>query len=316
MAPDTGLVAGIDLGGTKIQTTVFDAQWSVVNSKRSSTPDSVYQELLQVLAEHIDWASNTDNTRQIPVGIGVPGIIDTRTARLRTANLCADGQTIGKDLNDLTGRSAALINDCKAFALAEACLGSATGYQSVLGISIGTGIAGGLVINKTLLPDANGMAGEFGHMAIPATTLSKYNLPVLPCGCGNHGCYETFVCGPGFERFAAHMENAGHATVSDWIERFNAGDTAAVKVTHRWFELLAEMIYQLTLCYDPDCIVFGGGISNYPDFIRLLNQAFGKLNRLTSNTPAFTLALASEHSGAKGAALFASGQHQATQQLR
>ena len=306
-------LAGVDLGGTKIQTTVFNSDWSVLESKRTDTPQSGYTPLLEALAEHISWATGK-GTPQMPIGIGIPGVIDKRSGQLRTANLPANGQNIGADLRELTGRDVALVNDCKAFALAEAILGSGAAYRSVLGISIGTGIAGGLVIDKHILPDANSMAGEFGHMTLPASTVSHHSLPVIECGCGNQACYETYLCGPGFERLAS-LDNRSHSrSVSEWAELYIKQDSLATDIATRWFDILADLINQLTLVYDPDCIVFGGGMSNFPDFISLLSQALNNKHRLIEHLPALKPAHANEHSGAQGAALFAKDLQQTTRQ--
>ncbi len=300
--------AGIDLGGTKIQSTVFNEQWGPVDSKRSETPRSDYAQFLQALEMHIHWILETCDSQQLPIGIGLPGLIDVNTGVLRAANLCANGENIAADLFHKTRQQVSLLNDCKAFALSEACLGNGRNYRSVLGVSIGTGIAGGLIVDKKLLPDAHGMAGEFGHMCIAATTASRYDLPLVKCGCGKNGCYETFVSGPGFERLGAlnHTDpTTAVVSVKQWIERYQQHDTRAIKITDTWFGILADMINDLTLCYDPGCIVFGGGMSNIPGFTERLQQALLKTDRLTSHLPSLQLAEASEHSGARGAALFA-----------
>ena len=304
-------LAGVDLGGTNIQSTVFNSDWSVLDSQRTDTPQSDYTALLEALAEHINWATATGSSH-MPIGIGIPGVIDKNSGQLRTANLPANGRNIYTDLRALTGRDIALVNDCKAFALAEAVLGSGAMYQSVLGISIGTGIAGGLVIDNHILPDANRMAGEFGHMSLPATTVSRHALPMLECGCGNQGCYETYVCGPGFERFAALVAVTPARSVSEWAQRYTAEDSLAIDIARRWFDILADLINQLTLVYDPDCIVFGGGMSHFPDFFALLNLALNNKHKLIDDRPVLKPAQANEHSGAQGAALFAKELQQAT----
>ena len=302
------LYAGIDLGGTKIHTSVFDDQWMIIDSKRTATPKDDYQQFLEALQSHISWVDEKEPSNKTPIGVGVPGVIDPHSGLLRAANLCANGQNISTDLYVQTQRQVSIVNDCKAFALSEACLGNGSDFNSVLGISLGTGIAGGLVTKKHLLPDANAMAGEFGHISLPVTTAFDHKLPILDCGCGRRGCYETFVCGPGFERLGAHQTNEispEPVTVKQWVKRYHQEDADAIKLLDTWFAILADMINDLTLCYDPDCIVFGGGMSNLPEFINKLEHALNNTVRLISRLPVLRIAAANEHSGARGAALYA-----------
>ncbi len=295
--------AGIDLGGTKILTAVFDKQWQAVQSQRVETPLESYDSLLSVLVEQIRWIRQFMEPQAI--GLGVPGIQDRESGVLRAANITADGHTIRADLEQLCGIKIRLINDSKAFALSEACLGAGLAYDCVLGISLGTGVAAGVVVGQRVLSSAAGMAGEIGHMSIPAITAQQLTLPLIPCACGKTACYETFLCGPGVRRLGVHFFHVDQP-VETWVSLCGSGDEDAIELMRVWYELLATMLSEVMLCYDADCVVFGGGLAALPDFVPHTLNALNNIYRLTNHVPDIKLADSTTHSGARGAALYAS----------
>jgi predicted NBD/HSP70 family sugar kinase len=296
------LTAGVDLGGTKIVSALFDENWQPVLSQRVATPADSYDSLLAALTAQIRWIQ--DHATVPVVGLGVPGIVDRDTLALHAANLRASGQRLGVDLAMASSVDIRLINDSKALALSEACLGAGAPYRSVLGISIGTGIAAGMVVRESLLSDPAGMAGEIGHMSIPAATIQNQKLPVLSCACGKSGCYETFLCGPGFTRLGECLYGV-EQSVESWSQQYRDNDRQATTLMAHWYTLLAAMLAEMMLCYDPDCIVFGGGVTAMPDFILNTENALQKAERLTRHMPALHTAGGHEFSAARGAALAA-----------
>lgn len=297
------LSAGIDLGGTKILSAVFNDAWQPVFRTQVATPSDTYDALLSEVVRQVEWAlTRTDIST---IGLGVPGVLNRKTRVLRAANLTANGHRLSEDLESATGVSISVINDSKAFALSEACLGAGIGYHSVLGISIGTGTASGLVVGNSILSEAAGMAGEIGHMSIPAFVANKYKLPVLSCACGKVGCFETFISGPGLTRLGSAV--FGHQrSVAEWLTLCSEEDAPATNLMTLWYEILAEMIAEVMLCYDPECIVFGGGLSSLPEFLPCVTRALDKTSRLSDDLPDLFRAKSQEFSGARGAALQAS----------
>jgi len=300
----TAYIAGIDLGGTKIRTSVFSDTWELTHTQRLNTPNKDYPSLLDALIAQIEWIHQVTNSKSTPIGLGLPGVLNKTTNVLKTANLPANGQTISIDISTRTQVPLTLINDCKAFALSESCLGSAQSYRSVLGVSIGTGVAGGLVLDGSLLPDLNGMSGEFGHQCMPADIMERHSLPSVKCGCGQYSCYETFLTGPGFLRLAEFLTQESRS-IQAWSKAYQNNEYIAVAVFNTWFDILGNLTGNLSLYYDPDCIVFGGGLSNLPNFIDQITLANSRASRLIDQNPKFILAEGSIHSGARGAALAA-----------
>lgn len=288
--------AGIDLGGTKIETRLYGSDWSVLDTRRTATPQS-YDALVAELLDHLKWVRAASPT--VPVGVGSPGFVDRQTGLMTTANLPATRRPLPADLSEGFGAPVTFVNDCRAFALSEAVLGAGRGERSVMGLVIGTGLAGGLVIDGVLLPDLNGTAGEYGHTPLSAVQVAKHNLPILQCGCGRMGCVETLVAGPGLVRLAAHLG------FGDVDTRTIFADPAFEPVLAVWAEIAGSLVAMLMATLDPDCIVLGGGLSNMPDVTRRLSEATESTLLHGTRTPEFRIAEGGPESGARGAALAA-----------
>ena len=146
---------GFDMGGTKIELGVFDAELNQIWRKRVPTPHDDYRELLNTLASLTFEADEFTGT-QGKVGIGIPGLPNADTGELFTSNVpAAMGKPLPRDLSQLIGRPVRVDNDANCFALSEAWDEEFRAYPIVLGIILGTGVGGGLVINGKTLTGRN-----------------------------------------------------------------------------------------------------------------------------------------------------------------
>ncbi len=160
-------ILGIDLGGTKTAIALFDKdtleQLSVkvcpTNAARGF--DAVQQSLLEEIS-----ALRRDDT--VAIGLGVPGFIDHQTGKIVTMpNIPgAEGKELAAFIYYETRLPTVMENDARCFAYAEALLGVGKDHDVVLGVTLGTGVGGGIVINKKLYHGARGYAGEIGHMLL------------------------------------------------------------------------------------------------------------------------------------------------------
>ncbi len=142
-----------------------------------------------------------------------------------------------------------LVNDARAFTLAEARVGAGKGCSSLIGVTLGTGVGGGIVIDGRLVLGLDGTAGEIGHLVIDIR-------PEAPkCGCGNTGCLEAYVGAP---RLA---EAAGTATAADAFAGDERGDPRARAAVEAWIDYLAIGLANLVTVLTPDRIVLGGGVA-------------------------------------------------------
>ena len=301
------IAAGIDLGGTKIEAQVFDSAWVRVESRRIATP-MTYDALVAAMADQIAWVQNLGHP-DLPIGVAAAGLINPTTGLALTANLPATGRPFPADIARKAGRPITYVNDCRAQALSEAQFGAARGYRSALALNLGTGLAGGIVIDGKLLPGPSGLGGEFGHFALPAPVIVAHGLPILRCGCGRMGCTETYIAGPGLSRIYAHL--TGQTASPEAVTTTRATDPQAAAAWAIWCEVTAEMIH--TLCYtvDPDCIVLAGGLSRAPDVIPDLTAALQRAQLPGYGVPPLLLAEGGDTTGARGAALAALTEEQA-----
>ncbi|MEL6641231.1 MAG: ROK family protein [Pseudomonadota bacterium] len=289
-------VVGFDIGGTKIETQIFDDRWAEVARQRCETP-TTYPALVATIADQIRWAEGQVGSLK-SVGVGTAGLINPATGLALTANLPATGHPFPTDIAKAISRPITFVNDCRALALSEAVFGAGQGHKTVMGLIIGTGIGGGIVVDGDLHPGPTAIGGEFGHMAAPAHIISAHNLPIVQCGCGRMGCFETFLAGPGLERLALHF--TGQTLSAPEISARRATDMA--QVWSVWCAIAAELLHTLTAVSDPDVIVLGGGVSAVPGILDDLSTAAAQAQIPGFGPAKLALAEGGDASGARGAA--------------
>mgnify|MGYP002637482186 CR=1 FL=1 len=156
---------GIDMGGTKIEGLVLDADGSQRARRRVATPVGDYDGTIRAVAELIaELGAEVGYPDDGPVGVGIPGAISPITGLVKNANsTCLIGRRLGDDLHSATGRAVRLANDADCFAMSEATDGAGAGHSVVFGVILGTGVGGGIVVNGRPLNGPNAVAGEWGH---------------------------------------------------------------------------------------------------------------------------------------------------------
>ena len=259
MADRSPFRLGVDLGGTKVEIIALDASGEVRLRHRVDTPKGEYTATLEVIAGLV-----TDAEQRLgcsaSLGICTPGAVSPATGLLKNSNsVCLNGKPLLQDLQQRLQRDIRIANDADCFALSEATDGCAAGAASVFGVIVGTGTGGGLVINGQLLAGPNAIAGEWGHNPLPWAKDSE--LPGPDCYCGNSGCIETWLSGPGMER--DYQQVAGRSLPSAIIaEQDKRGDAAASACLDRYIGRMARALASVINIVDPEVIVLGGGVSN------------------------------------------------------
>jgi len=169
---------------------------------------------------------------------------------------------------DVLGLPVALINDARAFGLAELRLGAGRGASSLVGLTLGTGVGGVIAVDGKVHQGHDGTAGEIGHQTID---------PDGPdCNCGNHGCLEAFA------RADRLAEACGTATAEDAVERARNGDAAALEGLRRIGRYLGIGIGNMIAVISPDRVVIGGGVAAAGDL--LLDEARAEIRRRVLTT--------------------------------
>lgn len=279
---------GIDLGGTKIEVAVLGPDGDIVWRERCATPQS-YDGIVRGTAAMV--AATPDG----PVGVGIPGVLSPATGLVKNANTqVLIGHALDRDLADATGRAVRIENDANCFALSEAQDGAGQGARTVFGVIIGTGCGGGIVVDGALLAGRHRIAGEWGHMPLPAPEADEWPLPT--CWCGQRGCLELYLSGPGLAR------SCDAPDVQAVLARAAAGDPAALAALDRHADRLARGLAVVCNLLDPDAIVLGGGLSNMD---HLYAQLPARLARHVFSDVIDTPILRNRHgdsSGVRGAA--------------
>ncbi|MGH8287614.1 MAG: ROK family protein [Steroidobacteraceae bacterium] len=298
------LFGGMDVGGSKIETCLFDEQFRPLEGRRVETASATYEELVDRIVGEARWLDARAGAA-VDLGIGLPGLIDHATGRSLTSNVPATGRPLRADLIARLGRSVAMANDCKCFALSEANGGAGEGSQSMLGLILGTGVGGGVTRQGRLVLGHNDLPGELGHIGIPGRLIAECGLPLLLCGCGRSGCYETLVSGPGLARLARRHGGAERSP-AEIAQLAGTGDTAMAATMREWLTLLAELIHTAQCTIDMDCVVLGGGLSRIHELAQNLADTYRTL-QIGSRETRFVVARFGDASGTRGAAML-SGQ--------
>ncbi|MFW5834236.1 MAG: ROK family protein, partial [Pseudomonadota bacterium] len=197
----TSPAIGIDLGGTKTEVILIDDDGGEQARRRVPSPKNDYRATIETIAELVAWA---EAQADVPctVGVGHPGSISPASGLIRNANSTwLNGQPFGRDLEARLERPVAMANDADCLALSEATDGAGAGARAVFAVIIGTGTGGGLVLDGRPIHGANGIAGEWGHNALPWPTPDEF--PGPRCWCGKDGCIETWLSGTGLGREAS-----------------------------------------------------------------------------------------------------------------
>lgn len=297
------MIYGLDIGGTKIEFTCFNDVLRKLDSKRVATPTADFDTFINTIVSLIETADEAHGSRG-QIGIGMPGLINGDGCSLSANVCCATGRNVQSALEERLGRPVVIENDCRLFALSEAKGGAGQGYAHVYGAILGTGAAGGLVVDGKLYRSRQGIAGEYGHLALPAALRDKYQLPLLNCGCGLKGCLEPYISGPGLA--ALHKHHCGEAlTVPELVELWRNGEEKAMITRETHLDLLGAAFANLVMAHDPDIIVLGGGLSRIEELYCDLPKAIEQHLFPGFNAPVIAPPKFGDASGARGAALLA-----------
>lgn len=247
------MVIAFDIGGTKIAAARVGADMTASEIGRVPTPVRDYDAFCAAIAE---LAGPGDD----PIGISIAGVVDPRDGRLNVANIpCADGKPLAADLETSLGRRVRVLNDAKAFALAEATVGLGKGHASVFAVIIGTGIGGAFVLNGRLVMGSTGSAGEWGHGPAAATRTGAA-LPIVRCGCGQLGCVDTLGGARSLERLHRHLSGI-EADSPTILAAWQQGEPDAVRTLDVYLDVVGGALANTVNILDPDIVPIGGGLA-------------------------------------------------------
>jgi len=218
------------------------------------------------------------------VGIGSPGPLDTKTGIvLLTPNLGWTNMPLRDRVADVLKLPATLDNDANCAIFGEWWRGAARGAKYVVGLTLGTGIGGGIVIDGEIYHGATDLAGEFGHVTIDANGRH--------CKCGNYGCIEAYASGPAIaERAIEGIQSGAETSLAQYVkndlsqitaqivyEAANDGDEWALEVVRETASLLGAAVASFLNIFNPEVVVICGGVTQAGD--KLFNPLRSEVKR-------------------------------------
>ncbi|HSR23284.1 MAG TPA: ROK family protein [Candidatus Eisenbacteria bacterium] len=316
------LTAGVDLGGTKIQTVLLRGQ-QVVGSSRALTPQSGVDAVIAAIVDSIraSIASAGASTANLgAVGIGSPGAIDAGAGTVgHSPNVPGFDEhpvPLGPEVaKALGGVEVKLDNDVRVAVLGEWRRGAGRPYQDLLGVFVGTGVGGGLVLGGELR-EGRGAAGEIGHTIVKDGGRR--------CGCGRRGCLEAYAGRARIEATARRWQGRGQPTrLFDIMrkkgrDRVTSGVIADALERHDQVtvELIDDAVWALGLALanaqnllDLEAVILGGGLGDRlgPSFVQRVEEAAARHLHVPERPPRFLPTELGDLSGAVGAAVLAGG---------
>ena len=310
--------AGVDLGGTKIQTVVLDGRSKVLGQSRVPTPSSDGpKKVVQTIAQAVGAAAEeaglaTDSL--IGVGVGAPGGIEPdKGVLLNPPNLkgFGDEYPLGPELEQQLGTRVWLGNDVSVATEAEFRLGAGKPYDSILGVFWGTGVGGGLILDGKQWV-GRGSAGEIGHIVVHPNGDR--------CGCGRLGCMEAYAGRGQMEAKARHrmkkgektrlfeiMEKRGRDRLTSgiWARALAHEDKMALDLIETAIDALGIGVASCVNVLDPEAVIIGGGLGTRlgEPYAKRIEKAMMPHLFVDDNPPDIKVATLGDLGGAMGAAL-------------
>ena len=259
---------GIDYGGTKIEGILLNETGEQIERKRYYYKKNYVSgiETIKKLVNEFDQISNETCT----VGIGIPGFSSRETGLVTNANsLWLNDKSFKSDIESAINREVKLMNDANCFTLSEAVDGGGKNFKSVFGVIIGTGFGGALSYKKEIIEGANQIAGDWGHQPLPYPTDEEINTEINcpSMNCGRPLCAEQFMSGTGFANIFNRKNNTNFNS-HEIVELDKKNDPRAKIELSLYEDRMARLISVMIGIFDPDAIIFGGGMSNIDRFYK------------------------------------------------
>ena len=265
------IAIGIDIGGTSIKGAAVDSNGTVYEKfsipfVKGEAGEITIQKLAETVKEYIA-AHNLEN-KVVGIGIGSPGTLDIKNGIVNYANnLGWNNLPVAGLMQKVLPYPVRLTNDANAAALGEAKFGAGKKYETVIMLTLGTGVGGGIIIDGKLYEGNEGKGGELGHIVV--------QIDGEPCSCGRKGCLEAYASATALIRetkkemyknkrsllwkISPEIELVGGKAV---FEGAAQGDKSAIKVLDNYIKYLGEGILNFCNIFRPNVVVLSGGIAN------------------------------------------------------
>lgn len=303
-------IFGVDVGGTTVKMGLFDKEGNVQDKWEIPTrTQNAGEKILPDIAEAIRAKMEEKGiaAQEVAgVGVGVPGPVDGDGMVHRAVNLGWGEVDLKSTLSELLGGMRVEGgNDANVAALGEMWKGGGQGHQSIVAVTLGTGVGGGIIINGKIMTGADGAGGEIGHIHVEDSETES-------CGCGNRGCLEQYASATGITRLANRAlaasdqdsvlrgQEISAKTVFDAVKQ---GDGLAVRIAEEFGEYLGKGLGIVAGVVNPEVFVVGGGVSKAGEILfRYIRPAYERTVFHACKETPFALATLGNDAGIYGAA--------------
>lgn len=309
------LYFGLDIGGTSIKAGAFNADGNCFDKRSLATdlscggtrilPDAA--KLIRTCVQEL----GAQFCQITAVGIGVPGPVLPNGHVERCVDLNWTDFDPAGELSVLLGVPCIAANDADLAALGEYWKGSGAGIRTMMLVTLGTGVGGGVVLNGgILLTGLHGIGGEIGHTVVDTSETQA-------CACGNHGCLDQYASARGIVRKAESLLaesqspsvlrcTPGALTCKDVLDAARAGDAIAAESVEFCVDRLGRGLANAACILDPDVFVIGGGVSSAGEYLlKLIREAYARHMKITAARAQIRLASLGNDAGICGAAKLA-----------
>ena len=253
---------GVDVGGTTVKMGMFSDtgelldKWEIPTRRKNNG-----KYILSDIVDSIEEKRETFEGNIKGIGVGIPGPVTADGTVLKCANLGWDVFSVSNKLASLTGVGNVKVgNDANVAALGEMWKGGGRGYDSIVMVTLGTGVGGGVILQGKILTGCKGAGGEIGHM--------KVNMDeTRVCGCGNKGCLEQYASATGIVNMAKENVPEGSyladkkVTAKAVFDGAKEGDAYCMEVVEKFGRYLGVALSNVAHVVDSEAFVIGGGVS-------------------------------------------------------
>lgn len=265
---------GVDLGGTTVKMGLFDIKGEVIEKWEIPTrKEEAGSKILPDIADAINIKiaeRGIEKSDVKGIGIGLPGPIEKESIVHKAVNLgWTEDVYVKKIMEELTGIPTKAENDANVAALGEMWKGGGQGFDSIVMVTLGTGVGGGIIIDGKVLSGSTGAGGEIGHIHMKDDE-------EVACGCGNYGCFEQYASATGLVRTAkkilsentdATILDAQTVSAKDVFDAVKTGDKVAIKIAEQYGKDLGKGMAVIGSILNPQAYVLGGGVSKAGDIL-------------------------------------------------
>ena len=300
---------GVDLGGTTVKLAYFDEAGTMLHKWEIPTDTSeggkhILPDIAKAVLKYME-ENNISREDILGVGIGVPGSVNNQGIVAGCDNLGWGRFSVKDALEPLLGMKVVAGNDATVAALGECWKGGGQGYKSMVLVTLGTGVGGGIILDGKPLHGTTGAAGEIGHMV-----LNRHETAV--CGCGKSGCVEQYCSATGIARLTrlalaesdapSSLRAVEKIMAKDVFDAANSGDTLAQGVLEQVYAYMGEFIANICCVVNPEVVVLGGGVSRAGEpLLEGLRKSFKKWGYHACQDTKFALATLGNDAGSYGA---------------